>query len=625
MPSKLGLSVALTADPSAFEKGLKDALKVTQTAGKSLEKEAQTMVDGFMAQLNKIGNQSTMRGAIRQMENLAGQMQRVGLEGSKAFNEVIRQTGALKAEQDDLKSLINSARPDAPYRALGNVLKASANAMAGLQGAMALVGGESEDMQKAMLKVQAAMALAMSTEAIDQFKDAFNELNVAINANPLIAVAAGFVAVAAAVYSVYDALDAQSKIEENYQQLQKKTYENSAKEISQLDTLTATVQDETLSREKRQAALDALNRLYPETFKNYSLEKTSNQEIAAAHDLVSQAILRKAKVAAAEEMLTDIYKKQFEQAQRVADGNLSMLGTMVQLAGGGAAGLQFEIQKYGAYQKQAQALTQVIKGLQTVNDLQGIKPASTTATTKAAPKKDTLTREGILPVYGIKPQGIDSAVKMAQGQFVQLDESLKKGTFSTQRQTAAFAELQKVVVLTGEQLNAFTADALSNMAAAMGTAIVTGDDLGKAIGKAFLTSAGQFLQQLGKFMITTASLWKGFQEALVKNPYLAIGLGVAAVAAGAALVSLASKGPEPTKFATGGIVGGNSFMGDRVPAMLNSGEMVLNKQQQSNLFAIANGQKNATTKTGYIAETRISGKDLQILLKHAGNDSYRGG
>ena len=345
MPSKLGLSVALTADPSAFEKGLKDALKVTQTAGKSLEKEAQTMVDGFMAQLNKIGNQSTMRGAIRQMENLAGQMQRVGLEGSKAFNEVIRQTGALKAEQDDLKSLINSARPDAPYRALGNVLKASANAMAGLQGAMALVGGESEDMQKAMLKVQAAMALAMSTEAIDQFKDAFDELSLAINANPLIALAAGFVAVAAAVYSVYDALDAQSKIEENYQQLQKKTYENSAKEISQLDTLTATVQDETLSREKRQAALDALNRLYPETFKNYSLEKTSNQEIAAAHDLVSQAILRKAKVAAAEEMLTDIYKKQFEQAQRVADGNLSMLGTMVQLAGGGAAGLQFEIQK----------------------------------------------------------------------------------------------------------------------------------------------------------------------------------------------------------------------------------------------------------------------------------------
>lgn len=625
MPSKLGLSVALTADPSAFEKGLKDALKVTQTAGKSLEKEAQTMVDGFMAQLNKIGNQSTMRGAIRQMENLAGQMQRMGLEGSKVFSEVIRQTGALKAEQSDLKDLIDASRPDAPFKALGNTLKASANAMAGLQGAMALVGGQSEEMQQAMLKVQGAMALAMSTEAIDQFSDAFKQLNTVISANPLIAVAAGFVAVAAAVYSVYDALDAQSKIEENYQQLQKKTYENSAKEISQLDTLTATVQDETLSREKRQAALDALNRLYPDTFKNYSLEKTSNQEIAAAHDLVSQAILRKAKVAAAEEMLTDIYKKQFEQAQRVADGNLSMLGTMMQLAGGGAAGLQFEIQKYGAYQKQAQALTQVIKGLTTVQDLQGIKPATTTATTKAAPKKDTLTREGILPVYGIKPQGIDSAVKMAKGQFVQLDESLKKGTFSTQRQTAAFVELQKVVVLTGEQLNAFTADSLSNMAAAMGTAIVTGDDLGKAIGKAFLTSAGQFLQQLGKFMITTASLWKGFQEALVKNPYLAVGLGVAAVAAGAALTAYASKGPQPEKFATGGIVGGSSFVGDRVPALLNSGEMVLNKQQQANLFAMANGRTNSGNGMGYIAETRISGRDLQILLKHAGNDTYRGG
>lgn len=42
------------------------------------------------------------------------------------------------------------------------------------------------------------------------------------------------------------------------------------------------------------------------------------------------------------------------------------------------------------------------------------------------------------------------------------------------------------------------------------------------------------------------------------------------------------------KFATGGIVGGTSYTGDKVQANVNSGEMILNRQQQTKLFDIAN-------------------------------------
>lgn len=44
------------------------------------------------------------------------------------------------------------------------------------------------------------------------------------------------------------------------------------------------------------------------------------------------------------------------------------------------------------------------------------------------------------------------------------------------------------------------------------------------------------------------------------------------------------------KFATGGIVPGASFTGDKVPALLNSGEMILNGSQQNNLFKLLNSR-----------------------------------
>lgn len=60
-------------------------------------------------------------------------------------------------------------------------------------------------------------------------------------------------------------------------------------------------------------------------------------------------------------------------------------------------------------------------------------------------------------------------------------------------------------------------------------------------------------------------------------------------AAGAALSVVATMASIP-KFANGGIVPGISFAGDKVPAMLNSGEMILNGSQQANLFKMLNSK-----------------------------------
>lgn len=63
---------------------------------------------------------------------------------------------------------------------------------------------------------------------------------------------------------------------------------------------------------------------------------------------------------------------------------------------------------------------------------------------------------------------------------------------------------------------------------------------------------------------------------------IAIGAGVAAVVAALALIG---------RFEKGGIVGGNSPTGDKLLARVNSGEMILNKNQQHNLWKMINAPR----------------------------------
>ena len=79
----------------------------------------------------------------------------------------------------------------------------------------------------------------------------------------------------------------------------------------------------------------------------------------------------------------------------------------------------------------------------------------------------------------------------------------------------------------------------------------------------------------------------------------------------ATAISAASK-PNLQRFAEGGIVGGSSFTGDRVPAMVNSGEMILNKTQQARLFKIANGGAPGDNTVTF----HISGSDLVGVLNN---------
>lgn len=88
--------------------------------------------------------------------------------------------------------------------------------------------------------------------------------------------------------------------------------------------------------------------------------------------------------------------------------------------------------------------------------------------------------------------------------------------------------------------------------------------------------------------------YTGAQAATILNPLLSgwyppLMAGLAAVASGAQLAAVIASQPAPPRFEQGGIVPGSSFTGDNMLARVNSGEMVLNQQQQAQLFNQANG------------------------------------
>lgn len=99
--------------------------------------------------------------------------------GTQKYIDTLKRLGAVKDEIGDLKAEIQAfAGTDAKVAAFGNVIGGIASGFQAAQGAAALFGAESEDVQKALLKVQAAAALADGIKGIAAMGDS---LKVASN------------------------------------------------------------------------------------------------------------------------------------------------------------------------------------------------------------------------------------------------------------------------------------------------------------------------------------------------------------------------------------------------------------------------------------------------------------
>lgn len=107
------------------------------------------------------------------------------------------------------------------------------------------------------------------------------------------------------------------------------------------------------------------------------------------------------------------------------------------------------------------------------------------------------------------------------------------------------------------------------------------------------------------FLQATANIAQGVAKALAEGgPYAGPILAALIGASGAVqIATITANKPKPPSFATGGIVPGNSYSGDKVQANVNSGEMILNAQQQANLWKMAN---SATGGSGAVVNMPVT-------------------
>lgn len=214
-------------------------------------------------------------------------------------------------------------------------------------------------------------------------------------------------------------------------------------------------------------------------------------------------------------------------------------------------------------------------------------------------------------------QRLRGEISTKQGQVSTLD-SLDGLRLPTLQETAKkIAESKQSI--TGDNLS------LIDSFSALATSVA-------AVGSAADSSAGRMAQwvagvasSIGRAIPAIAALTQA-QNAKATADAKAAGAGAAAsvssipivgpIMAVAAVASVVASLANIPKFATGGIVGGNSYHGDKILARLNSGELVLNGSQQARLSSMIDRPATRGDGGGKV-EFVIKGQELVGILNKA--------
>jgi hypothetical protein len=137
-------------------------------------------------------------------------------------------------------------------------------------------------------------------------------------------------------------------------------------------------------------------------------------------------------------------------------------------------------------------------------------------------------------------------------------------------------------------------------------------NLGKSLEMPALDVAGVIAQAI-------ANIIQGYATATAQaaklGPWAWVGFSLAGLAQVANVVSSIH---NLSGYANGGVIGGSSYSGDRLLARVNSGEMILNTREQSNLFNLLDNGASGGVNGGNVHFV-IRGSELHGVLANYNN------
>jgi hypothetical protein len=406
-------------------------------------------------------------------QDAAAMAQKFG-EFSPQAQTAAKRVAELKEEMDDLNEKIQALHPD-KFNRINTIAQGVASGFAAAQGAMALFGAESEDVQKAMLKVQGAMALAQGLEGLDKAKKQFTTLGqdaaaafrkMTTASKVFLATGIGLLITAVGyVAANFDDLAKSLGFAKSEMDKMNKAMNVAAAETktqaADLNFYNSVVQDTTKSEGEREFALQKLKEAGIATD---DVNIANANSLGKLNDRVAQQIVliaQRARVEASAQILQEKTKKLIEMQNGDLDDATGLWDKFVAGAKGafmGAAAGAEEYQKRGLNnineaQTEVTQATQVYqKELEKNTKLEGVATATSKEVSSTLKKQKEATKdlhqaelERNATMLALDQSTLDAQIKAADAAFAVKVKKLKEDGY-TEKQIATLrdAELEKV-------------------------------------------------------------------------------------------------------------------------------------------------------------------------------------
>jgi hypothetical protein len=143
------------------------------------------MAENAKVGIDLVADTRSLRTQLRESVQELARLQNTAGASAKEIANAAKRAAELKDRIGDAKATIDAFNPDAKFKAFGQSIQGVAGAFAGAQGALALFGVESENVQKQLLKVQGALAFSEGLNTILGSIDGFKNLALVIKTQVL--------------------------------------------------------------------------------------------------------------------------------------------------------------------------------------------------------------------------------------------------------------------------------------------------------------------------------------------------------------------------------------------------------------------------------------------------------